>query len=238
MVHTKGCLPVCTRIPKKLIHSGLWVNKLTHSHFWVCVYVCTVQGPEDNRGYHSSTTNTASIFWSGVSHRATELIKWTALAGQWAPWTHLSLPPQYAPWHPAFSCRFLRDLFAWKGSSLMTELSHQLQNITAPVNRHWFSLDQTSEPLFPGNNVVALSREWGHDLCWLRNQQIILQSLFLISNPLYPYNPGYFTPDILIWSIATQLVYGRQSKWKNLENEGVKCFKTFDNLCLISYFQH
>lgn len=48
----------------------------------------------------------------------------------------------------------------------MTEPSHQLQNNTAPAITLWFSLDQTSEPLFPGNNVekVVLSREWGHDL--------------------------------------------------------------------------
>lgn len=35
----------------------------------------------------------------------------------------------------------------------MTEPSHQLQNNTAPAITLWFSLDQTSEPLFPGNNV-------------------------------------------------------------------------------------
>lgn len=35
----------------------------------------------------------------------------------------------------------------------MTEPSHQLQNNTAPAITLWFSLDQTSEPLLPGNNV-------------------------------------------------------------------------------------
>lgn len=93
----------------------------------------------------------------------------------------------------------------------MTEPSHQLQNNTSPAITHWFSLDQTSEPLLPGNNEERNGAIKGVGPSPVMTKEPIAYTTvsFPYIEPPYPPNPGSFTPGILIWRVATQLVYGR-----------------------------